>query len=240
MLDLALLPNAVTCSSIIAACDKGFQWRFALRVFADMARKRIADRIAYGSIITAIGTSGEWSLALNSLAVLERSADCTADCTADGAAVVACERGCQWQVASHLLHKTSQRLRFDAKSNMAVIETTHACFCDLLLTFLNLRLDQLVGLCQCLRQVCSANFVSANMQSRLIALADTLQMGVLEDVRASGYVGYWSTYRMNLHHMFNHSAGDASLGPVFFLIDLSFLPVVFSVISIQDLLYAVL
>eukprot|EP00438_Fugacium_kawagutii_P026167 Skav209868 [mRNA] locus=scaffold590:61319:65784:+ [translate_table: standard] len=119
MLHEEILPNVITYNSLVNACEKGLQWELALHIFETCQKHFSVDSILRSSVISACGTASEWLIALHFFQNSEiegkdsgEFSEGQAESESLVAAIVACERGCQWQFALQLLH-AMLRLRLD-------------------------------------------------------------------------------------------------------------------------------
>ena len=90
MLRVELLPDEITYSCMISACEKGLQWEQSLIFLEKMKEKDvIADVIALNSAISAAQKSGQWQIALSLLESMRISS--LADEISFNSAIGACE-----------------------------------------------------------------------------------------------------------------------------------------------------
>lgn len=123
MLRKEILPNVITYNSLINACEKGLQWELALHMFEKCQDSHFSvDSILHSSVISACGTASEWLMALQLFQNSEfKGGEGQAETASESfvAAIVACERGCQWQFALQLLHAMLRSRLDDVTSSTA-------------------------------------------------------------------------------------------------------------------------
>eukprot|EP00933_Yihiella_yeosuensis_P031303 TRINITY_DN2485_c0_g1_i2.p1 TRINITY_DN2485_c0_g1~~TRINITY_DN2485_c0_g1_i2.p1 ORF type:complete len:124 (-),score=17.26 TRINITY_DN2485_c0_g1_i2:130-501(-) len=74
------VPDAISYSAAISACEKGGQWQLALNLLSLMPQSKIVpDAICYNAAISACEKGGQWQLALNPV-VLDASVRNSARC----------------------------------------------------------------------------------------------------------------------------------------------------------------
>ncbi|CAE8626802.1 unnamed protein product [Polarella glacialis] len=103
MPEAKVVPNEITYSAAISACEKGGQWQQALNLLSLMPEARVVpNEITYNAAISACEKGGQWQLALNLLSLMPE-AKVVPDEISYNAAISACEKGGQWQLALNLL-----------------------------------------------------------------------------------------------------------------------------------------
>merc|ERR1712113_1330214 len=67
----SIVPNVISYSASISACEKGHQWQEALRLLGRMQSQSIVpDVISYSASISACEKGEQWQVALRLLALL--------------------------------------------------------------------------------------------------------------------------------------------------------------------------
>lgn len=93
------MPDVISYSSVISACDKGEQWLMALSVLSSMEDAAVRpNAISFNSAISACAKVGQWLQALELLKRMEFT-----DVISYSGSISACERGRQWEMALVLL-----------------------------------------------------------------------------------------------------------------------------------------
>ncbi|CAE8614196.1 unnamed protein product [Polarella glacialis] len=103
MPEARVLPNEITYSAAVSACQKGGQWQLALGLLNSMpGMSLIPNEVSYNSAISACGKGGQWQLALILLSQMPDRRLVPNEISYN-AAISACEKVGQWQGALVLL-----------------------------------------------------------------------------------------------------------------------------------------
>lgn len=98
-----LIPNVITYTALISACEKGQQWTHALQLFRDMRQDSAeANRITFNSTISSCEKGQQWLRALALLPEM-RQRSMKPDTITYNALISACSRGQNWSQAINLL-----------------------------------------------------------------------------------------------------------------------------------------
>ncbi|CAE8615408.1 unnamed protein product, partial [Polarella glacialis] len=96
---MKVIPNEISYSAAISACEKGGQWQLALSLLSSMpVMKAIPNEISYNAAISACEKGGQWLGALTLLQQM-RDARLTAISQARSTVISACSRAGCWQDA---------------------------------------------------------------------------------------------------------------------------------------------
>lgn len=123
-----IMPNVVTYSVLISACEKGRQADNALQLFGLMHRDGLVpDVIIYSALISACEKGAKWQHALHLLGQV-RESRLSPNVITYSAAVSACEKGEQWQLGLRLLAEMrEQSLEPNLFTYNAAISACHKC-----------------------------------------------------------------------------------------------------------------
>ncbi|CAE7223582.1 unnamed protein product [Symbiodinium natans] len=100
---LAVRADAVTCSTMLSACEKAGRWQLALDHLTATSRSKIRlDVVVYNACISACEKVAAWMAALRLFCSLEE-AQLRRSIITFGAVISACEKAGHWQLALHLL-----------------------------------------------------------------------------------------------------------------------------------------
>ena len=99
MLKAKVVPDVISYSAAISACEKGGEWQKALKLFEAMLKATVAPNVfSYNATISACEKGGQWQQALNSFEEMPK-ATVAPDVISYSATISACEKGGQWQQA---------------------------------------------------------------------------------------------------------------------------------------------
>merc|ERR1739841_325877 len=95
MREADLVPDVISYSAAISACEKGGQWQVALGLLATMQEAALVPNvISYSAAISACEKCGQWQEALGLLATMQE-ADLVPNVISYNAAISACEKWTQ-------------------------------------------------------------------------------------------------------------------------------------------------
>ena len=108
MFEQKVLPDTISFSATISACEKAGQWQRALHLFSFMPLAAVLpDAISFSAAISAVEKVGEWQMALCLFEAMNE-ASVRPDVISFSATISACSRGGQWQQALGLLQSMPQ------------------------------------------------------------------------------------------------------------------------------------
>ena len=122
MLEMMVLPNAVSYTTALSACAQEGRWDIAICLLESMATWQVNKNIiSYNAAISACGIDGNWMLALTLLSAMD-SDSLVPDVIGYNAALSACAGS--WLVALHLygIHMGARRVVRDPISSHSVLD----------------------------------------------------------------------------------------------------------------------
>ena len=97
-----LVPNKITYSAGMSACEKAGEWKKALILFTHLQNCAAPDVINFGAGISACARVAEWQMALGLLAYMPVVRVLPSE-TSYNASISAAGKGCEWKMALLLL-----------------------------------------------------------------------------------------------------------------------------------------
>ena len=109
MEDLRLMPDTISYSAALSACEKCREWERTLQLLAQMRQRGVPlDAVSCSAAISACRNGQEWGRALDVLQEM-RLQGIKLDAIAFNAAISACDSGFQWERALLLLAEMTSR-----------------------------------------------------------------------------------------------------------------------------------
>ena len=120
-----VVPDVITFSSAMAACEKGSAWRHAMDLLESMHSAALQpDRFSYSSVIASCATAERWELACHFFDTMKAGA-VLADVVSFGSLIKALDSGEKWQSAVSILDTI--REESCAVSQVACNSAINAC-----------------------------------------------------------------------------------------------------------------